>query len=189
MERIIGSLLTLAKSEAGELTLEMKELSLSDLVQELYLQSRLLCESKQIDAQLVLQVDEEIRIRGDELRLRQLFLNLISNAIKYTAENGSLKLILAMEENYAKVDVVDTGIGIPAEHLPHIFDRFYRVDKARNRMDGGTGLGLAIVKWIAEAHGGSITVRSVVGKGSTFSVRLPIQGPVKGVHPRTAFLD
>ena len=189
MERIIESLLTLAKSEAGELTLEMKELSLSDLAQELYLQSRMLCEAKQIEVQLILQVDEEIRIRGDDLRLRQLFLNLISNAVKYSSDGGRLDIVLAMEEGSARVDIVDTGIGIPAEHLPHIFDRFYRVDKARNRMDGGTGLGLAIVKWIAEAHGGSITVRSVVGKGSTFSVRLPIQGPVKGVHPRTAFLD
>lgn len=189
MERIIGSLLTLAKSEAGELTLEMKELSLSDLVQELYLQARLLCEPKSIDAQLVLRVEKEIRIRGDDLRLRQLFLNLISNAIKYTADDGPLEIVLFQDENFARIDIVDSGIGIPAEHLPHIFDRFYRVDKARNRMDGGTGLGLAIVKWIAEAHGGSITVKSVVGKGSTFSVRLPIQGPANGVHPKTTILD
>ncbi len=189
MERIIGSLLTLAKSEAGELTLELKELSLSDLVQELYLQGRILCEPKQIDAQLILQVSEEIRIRGDDLRLRQLFLNLISNAIKYTSEHGRLEIILAVENDFARIDIADTGIGIPPEHLPHIFDRFYRVDKARNRMDGGTGLGLAIVKWIAEAHGGSITVKSSVGKGSTFSVRLPIQGPVNGKHPKTTILE
>ncbi len=189
MERIIESLLTLAKSEVGELTLEMKELSLSDLVQELYLQSRLLCETKNIEVQLLLEVDEEIRIRGDELRLRQMFLNVISNGIKYTPENGHMELTLAMENGFARVDINDSGIGIHAEHLPHIFDRFYRVDKARNRMDGGTGLGLAIVKWIAEAHGGGIAVTSEADKGSSFSVHLPIDGPEEGKHPKTTILE
>jgi len=189
MERIIESLLTLAKSEVGELTLEMKELSLSDLVQELYLQSHILCEAKQIEVQLLLDVDEEIRIRGDELRLRQMFLNLISNAIKYTPEKGQLEIVLAMNDGFARVAINDSGIGIPTEHLSHIFDRFYRVDKARNRMDGGTGLGLAIVKWIAEAHGGSITVTSEVNKGSSFSVRLPLKGPEEGKHPRSTILE
>ena len=189
MERIIESLLTLAKSEVGELTLEMKELSLSDLVQELYLQSSLLCETKNIKVQLLLEVDQEIRIRGDELRLRQMFLNLISNGIKYTPENGHLEITLAMDNGYACVDITDSGIGIPAEHLPHIFDRFYRVDKARNRMDGGTGLGLAIVKWIAEAHGGSIKVTSEINRGSSFSVCMPIDGPEEGKHPKTTILE
>jgi heavy metal sensor kinase len=189
MERIIESLLTLAKSEVGELTLEMKELSLSDLVQELYLQSRLLCETKPLEVELQLEVDEEIRIKGDDLRLRQMFLNLISNAIKYTAENGRLDLVMTKDNDFVCVDIKDSGIGIAAEHLPHIFDRFYRVDKARNRMDGGTGLGLAIVKWIAEAHGGGITVTSEVGKGSSFSVRLPIDGPEESKHPITTILE
>ncbi len=189
MERIIESLLTLAKSEVGELTLEMKELSLSDLVQELYLQSRLLCETKQIEVELLLEVEEEIRIRGDELRLRQMFLNLISNAIKYTPESSRLEIALTMDDGFANVAINDSGIGIPAEHLPHIFDRFYRVDKARNRMDGGTGLGLAIVKWIAEAHGGSIKVTSEVNQGSSFSVRLPIDGPEEGKHPKSTILE
>jgi signal transduction histidine kinase len=136
-----------------------------------------------------LQVEEEVHIRGDELRLRQMFLNLISNAIKYTPEDGALKIAMAQDGGFAVVDIVDSGIGIDAEHLAHIFDRFYRVDKARNRMDGGTGLGLAIVKWIAEAHGGGITVTSEVGKGSTFSVRLPVQGPEEGKHPISTILD
>jgi heavy metal sensor kinase len=189
MERIIESLLTLAKSEIGELTLEIKELSLSDLVQELYLQSNILCKQKECEALLTLEVDEEIRIRGDELRLRQMFLNLISNGIKYMSENGSLEIVLAREDGFARVDINDSGIGIDAEHLPHIFDRFYRVDKARNRMDGGTGLGLSIVKWIAEAHGGGITVTSEVGKGSSFSVRLPFKGPIEGKHPKSTIID
>ncbi|MBW2503618.1 MAG: heavy metal sensor histidine kinase [Deltaproteobacteria bacterium] len=177
MERIIESLLTLAKSEAGELTLEIKSLSLSDLVQELYLQGRILGETKSISVDLDLKVDQEIRIMGDELRLRQLFLNLISNGIKYTQDGGSLTITLAKEQNMAVIKISDTGIGIAEQHLPHIFDRFYRVDKARNRMDGGTGLGLAIVKWIVEAHGGNIQVTSTPNLGSTFTVRLPIEGP------------
>jgi len=189
MERIIESLLTLAKSEVGELTLEMKQLSLSDMVQELYLQSRILCEAKQIKVEIDLKVEQEVRIRGDELRLRQMFLNLISNAIKYTPDGGELKIVLAQKNDFAVIDIADSGIGMHAEHLAHIFDRFYRVDKARNRMDGGTGLGLAIVKWIAEAHGGSISVTSEVGKGSSFSVSLPIQGPEEGKHPKTTILD
>jgi len=189
MERIIESLLTLAKSEVGELTLEMKELSLSDLVQDLYLQSRLLCETKQIEVELLLEVEAEVRIRGDELRLRQMFLNLISNAIKYTPEGGRLEIGLKMVEASAVIVINDSGIGIPEEHLAHIFDRFYRVDKARNRMDGGTGLGLAIVKWIADAHGGSIQVSSTVQKGSSFSIRLPLAGPEEGKHPKSTILE
>jgi len=189
MERIIESLLTLAKSEVGELTLEMKELSLSDLLQDLYLQSCLLCETKQIEVELLLEVEEEIRIRGDELRLRQMFLNLISNAIKYTPEGGRLEIGLKMVEDSAVIVINDSGIGIPEEHLAHIFDRFYRVDKARNRMDGGTGLGLSIVKWIADAHGGSIQVSSEVQKGSSFSIRLPLEGPEEGKHPKSTILE
>ncbi len=189
MERIIESLLTLTKSEVGELTLDIKEISLSDLLQELYLQSCILCETKKIEVQLLLEVDEEIRICGDELRLRQLFLNLISNGIKYTPENGHMEIVLAVDQGFARIDINDSGIGIPAEHLPHVFDRFYRVDKARNRMDGGTGLGLSIVKGIVEAHDGSIRASSAIGKGSSFSVSLPINGPEDSKQPRTIVLD
>jgi heavy metal sensor kinase len=177
MGRIIEDLLTLAKSEAGEMPLEMKEFSLSDLVQQLYLQGRMLGEAKQMDVSLQLDVAEEIRIRGDELRLRQMFLNLITNAIKYTPERGKVVISMAVDEGRAVVTVRDSGIGIPAEHLPHIFSRFYRIDKARNREDGGTGLGLAIVKWIVEVHDGKIRVTSNPDQGSIFTVFLPIEGP------------
>lgn len=177
MERIIESLLVLAKSEAGELILDVKEFSLSDLVQALYLQARTLGEAKRISANLRVEVEEELFIRGDELRLRQMFLNLIANGIKYTPQGGALEIALLREGEMARVDVCDTGIGIPVEAQPFIFDRFYRVDKARNRMDGGSGLGLSIVRSIAEAHGGQISVQSTPGKGSTFSVLLPLGGP------------
>jgi heavy metal sensor kinase len=184
MERIIESLLTLAKSEAGELTLELKELSLSDLAQELYLQGRILGEPKNISVDLRLEVDQEIRIHGDELRLRQMFLNLITNGIKYNREGGRMQIVLAVDGDEARVDIEDSGIGIPDYHLSHIFDRFYRVDKARNRMDGGTGLGLSIVRWIAEVHGGRISVESTPDVGSTFTVYLPVSGPTEDQVPR-----
>ncbi|MHB1399708.1 MAG: HAMP domain-containing sensor histidine kinase [Trichloromonadaceae bacterium] len=184
MGRIIDDLLTLAKSEAGEMPLEMKEFSLSDLVQQLYLQGRLLGEAKQMDVSLQLDVAEEIRIRGDELRLRQMFLNLITNAIKYTPDQGKVVISMAVDEGRAVVTVRDSGIGIPAEHLPHIFSRFYRIDKARNREDGGTGLGLAIVKWIVEVHDGKIRVTSNPDQGSIFTVYLPIEGPQKTLDPK-----
>lgn len=187
MERIIESLLVLANSEAGELVLEVKEFNLSDLVQALYLQARTLGEVKRISVGLRVEVDEEMCLRGDELRLRQMFLNLISNGIKYTPEGGSLELALSREGEMARVEVTDTGIGIPVESQPYIFDRFYRVDKARNRMDGGSGLGLSIVRSIAVAHGGGISVKSAPGRGSTFTVLLPLGGPPPA-PPRHAVL-
>ncbi|MCM2264824.1 MAG: ATP-binding protein [Desulfuromonadales bacterium] len=183
MERIIENLLLLAKSESGELTLEIREFNLSDLVQALYLQGRTLGEAKRISVSLRVGIEEEMPIRGDELRLRQLFLNLIANGIKYTPEGGKLELALLREGAMARVDVTDTGIGIPIEAQPYVFDRFYRVDKARNRMDGGSGLGLSIVKSIAVAHGGQISVHSTPGRGSTFTVLLPIGGPPDESNP------
>jgi heavy metal sensor kinase len=178
MGRIIEDLLLLAKSEAGGLPMECKEFSLSDMLQDLYMQGRTLGESKGIEVLLDMNVAEEIRIRGDELRIRQMLLNLIVNGIKYTpAGEGRLAITLSLEGDNVSVAIVDSGIGIPEEHLPHIFDRFYRIDEARNRENGGTGLGLAIVKWIVEAHEGKILVRSNPGEGSTFTVLLPTRGP------------
>ena len=116
-------------------------------------------------------------MHGDALRLRQVFLNLISNGINYTEPGGRVEIVLATEENMAVIKIADTGIGIQARHLPNLFDRFYRIDMARNRADGGTGLGLAITKGIVDAHGGRIDVESTPGQGSTFIVRLPIAGP------------
>lgn len=177
MERIIEDLLQLAKSDAGGMPMEIIDLSLSDLILEVYMQGRALAEGRELEVELKLEVDKEIRISGDELRLRQMFLNLIVNAIKYTPDPGQVRICLATADDYAIVRVVDTGVGMPEEKLPHIFDRFYRVDQARNREVGGAGLGLSIVKWIVAAHGGSINVESQLGEGSSFTVSLPIAGP------------
>jgi signal transduction histidine kinase len=110
----------------------------------------------------------------NERRLKQLLANLVDNAIKYTSEQGTITLSLFKDGEWARLEVADSGIGIAPEHLPHLFDRFYRVDAARSRASGGTGLGLAIVNEVAEQHGGKVSVASELGKGSTFSVRLKL---------------
>jgi signal transduction histidine kinase len=118
---------------------------------------------------------EPVTMAVDRHRIREMLLNLVTNAIKYTPAGGTVALGLAQEDGAVVFTVADTGIGIAAGDLPHIFDRFWRADPARSRTGErpGTGLGLAITKWIAEAHGGSITVQSRPGRGSVFTVRLP----------------
>jgi len=181
MGLIIEDLLSLAKSEAGELYLKITEFSLSDLLQDLYLIGSNIAEAKAIVVRLNLNVTEEIRIRADQLQIHRMLLNLVTNAIKYTPSGGCVELFLRVEHDTAYVTITDTGYGIAAQHLPHIFERFYRIDEARNREAGGAGLGLAIVKSIAVVHGGNISVDSQPGTGSTFTVRLPLSGP----PPRT----
>jgi len=121
---------------------------------------------------VVIDQQEDLSIMGHVYRLGQLLENLIDNAIKYTPEGGTITLSLFRDGDWARMEVADTGAGIAPEHLPHIFDRFYRVGKARTRARGGSGLGLAIVRGIAEQHGGKVTVTSDSGKGSTFTVWL-----------------
>lgn len=119
----------------------------------------------------------DLQTIGDETRLRQLFANLIENAIKYTPAGGEVVIQVAPRGEQAAVMVRDTGVGIAAEHLPHLFERFYRVDSARTRTSGGVGLGLAIAQAIAQAHQGQLQVQSVVNEGTTFTVILPLQPP------------
>ena len=114
-------------------------------------------------------------VSGDAERLRRLLSNLVDNAIRYTREGDTITISLDTANGQAYLEVADTGIGIEPEHLPHILERFYRVDRARSRQSGGSGLGLAIVKEIAEQHGGEVTVASQPGKGSRFTVRLPLR--------------
>jgi two-component system phosphate regulon sensor histidine kinase PhoR len=110
-----------------------------------------------------------MQVFGDRDRLRQVLVNLVDNAIKYTERGGSVRVLAHADDAWCTVSVEDTGVGIEAEHLPRLFERFYRVTKDRSRDVGGTGLGLAIVKHIVEAHGGAIAVQSTVGEGSVFS--------------------
>src|SRR6185369_2590102 len=130
---------------------------------------------KDRDLQIHLIAIEPVRMMGNSDRLKQLLLNLVGNAIKFTPDGGKISLGLRREGSMARLTVTDTGVGIPPDALARIFDRFYQADPARSRpSEGGAGLGLAIAKWIAEAHGGTIEVQSEVGKGTTFSVLLRV---------------
>lgn len=170
MSRLVGDLLLLAKADAGRLSLEKSKVDLDTLVLEVYNQAHLLGDDVTIELGNI----DQAQILGDADRLKQLLLNLVSNAIKYTPAQGRVTVSMSRDDNWVYVYVSDTGIGIPADDLPHIFDRFYRVDKARSRAQGGTGLGLSIARWIADAHGGQIMVDSTLGEGSTFTIRLPL---------------
>ena len=172
MSRVIDQLLTLARADSGTEHLAFHEISLSGLLAGLGADLELLCREKGLE--LRLELADSLFVSGDESRLRELFLNLVDNAIRYTPSGGTVSFSLRREGEMAVVGVADTGIGIPEEDMPFIFERFYRVDKARSRPEGGAGLGLAICKHIAEAHGGTIEVESKVGEGSTFLVRLPL---------------
>ena len=116
---------------------------------------------------------EPVQINGDAVRLRQVIWNILHNAIKYTQPGGQIKIFLEDKADSAFLTIQDTGIGIPEEHLPNIFNRFFRVDKSRSRKEGGSGLGLSICKHIVEAHKGRIDVESQLGKGTKFKIRLP----------------
>jgi signal transduction histidine kinase len=116
----------------------------------------------------------EVEIKGDPKSLHRVFFNILTNAIRYTKPDGTIKVRLKKRESLAIVSISDTGIGISKESLPHIFKRFYRVDKVRSREDGGSGLGLSICKQIIDIHKGTIEVESISGEGSTFTILLPI---------------
>src|SRR5262249_40928966 len=135
-------------------------------------QMRLLAEDKQITLKCI--AENAARVDGDCGRLKQVIVNLVDNAIKYTGEGGKVEIRVAAKNGSARLEVSDSGIGIPTESLSHVFERFYRVDKARSRQLGGAGLGLSIVKSICKAHGGTIQVASNDGKGTRFTVDLPL---------------
>ena len=143
-----------------------------EIIEELYEDGTLLAMQKKIE--VTLDHNEKISMSGDKLRLRQLFLNLLENAIKYTPECGKVSISLKKENAFAIIKISDSGIGIPQKELPKIFNRFYRVDKARSRELGGSGLGLSIAKWVTELHSGTISVYSVIHQGTTFTVKLPL---------------
>ncbi len=170
MTRLIGDLLLLARADSGGLPLERKPVELDNVLFDVYRQiSRL--ENK---VTVVVGEMDQACVLGDQDRLKQLLLILVDNAIKYTPESGKVTLSMTKVDGWAEVQISDTGVGIPSEDLPYIFDRFYRVDKARTRSQGGAGLGLAIAKWVVQMHEGQIRVRSTMGEGTTFVVRLPL---------------
>ena len=171
MSRIVESLLTIARLDSGADAIHPQPTDVSDLCRWTVEQMRLLAEEKGID----LRIDTSpTQVMIDTSRMKQVLVNLIDNAIKYTPEGGSILITSMPHENVALLEIADTGIGIGPEALPHVFDRFFRADKGRARASGGTGLGLSIVKAICTAHGGSISVRSLEGEGTTIRVELPL---------------
>jgi two-component system OmpR family sensor kinase len=169
---IIDSLLTLAKADANQTDIDVEPVNLKDLIAELYEDSEVIASKKNITVKLAHNV--EAVVLGDPVRLRQLFLNLLDNAVKYTPTGGHVTLSAERTDAQAIVRVKDSGIGIPLEDQQKIFDRFYRVDKGRSRDMGGSGLGLSIAHWIVGLHHGTIAVESEPGRGSTFTVTLPL---------------
>src|SRR6516225_3619579 len=172
---LIENLMTLARADTGSETLNFNRTDIGDIAREVSTQAQTLSDAKQLHWSVAIP-DAAIWVRGDANALRRLLLILVDNAVKYTPPAGSISLALQRNGSHAEIRVRDNGIGISADDLPHIFDRFYRADKARSRELGGTGLGLSIGRWIANAHGGDIQVETSTPNGTTFVVRLPIAG-------------
>jgi heavy metal sensor kinase len=174
MSRLVSDLLMLARADAG-LQLHCEALDLAQLTRDVGEQLQPMAEANGLHFEVC--APAAVPIVADEDRLLQVFFNLVENALKYTPPGGCVTLACSEEAANALLTVSDTGPGIPPHALPHIFDRFYRVDESRQRVRGGEGLGLAIVHTLVEAHGGSIVVQSELGKGTTFRVQLPQKGP------------
>jgi signal transduction histidine kinase len=188
MSQIVEDLLLLSRADTGQIELSKGDINLTEMLSEVVAQMDMFARSKRLDLSAS-NNHHDIHIFGDALRIREMLINLIENGIKYTEEGGSVCISLQKEyppavkypsdrlekekESFIKIIVSDTGIGISKEDQEKIFDRFFRVDKARSREQGGSGLGLSICKWIVEAHQGEIQVESELGKGSSFTVKLP----------------
>jgi len=171
MSHIVENLLAISRLDAGEVKMDKTPLDLGDLAASTAEQMRLLAEEKSIFFRT--NVANGICVEGDRSRLQQVIVNLVANAIKYTQEGGEVEVSVRRDGDTAVLEVADNGAGISAHALPHVFERFYRADKARSRNSGGAGLGLAIVKAICTAHGTEIKVSSEEGHGSRFTVALP----------------
>ena len=175
LQHIIGDLQDLATADAGMLRLHREPVRLADLLSHVCAAHRVRAESAGIA--LSTAVPDELELFADPVRLRQAVENLVTNALRHTPDGGSVRLGVGRTGDVVVIEVTDTGTGIGAEDLPHVFDRFWRAEKSRSRQAGGSGLGLAIVRKLAEAHGGTVTVASSPGQGSTFALRLPASPP------------
>jgi len=170
LTRLVGGLLLLAQAESGKLALNIQPVELDLLLTEVFTETRVLAGSK---VKVHLNEIDQVLTQGDRDRLKQVLLNLVANAIQYSPQGGEVFLSLKKIGKQARVIIRDTGAGIPAADLPHIFDRFYRAEKARTRSaSSGFGLGLSITKWIVEHHNGRIEVASKEGEGTTFIIWL-----------------
>ncbi len=170
--RLIEDLLLLARADAGLPALPLDRVELTPLVRDVCEQGQILAEERQLEISAEAP-EQPVYVEANDPALRRLLLLLVDNAVKYTPAGGRITVSVGMDPSGATVTVSDTGIGIPDAALPHVFERFYRVDESRSREAGGAGLGLAIAQWIAERHHASLEAESVVGQGSAFRVRFP----------------
>ena len=173
LSSVVGDLLTLVHIDSHKLRLRREMMLLADTVRESV--SRLTPLAKKRGQTIKTEIADNCEMFADPGKLAQVCYNIIENAIKYTPDGGAITVTLRRMGRDAVLEISDTGVGIPEEDLPHVFDRFYRVDKARSRDTGGTGLGLSIVQQIVRLHAGSVTVSSQPGKGTTFTVQLPVK--------------
>jgi signal transduction histidine kinase len=176
MTKIVQDLLTLSRFDAGSIEFDFESFSFEQSVRDVY--SAVALEAQNHNHSFTLEISPDIPdIRGDRARVEQVLMNMVSNAIKYTRDGGRIKVSAGVEGDNVWASVRDNGIGIPKEDIDRVFDRFYRVDKARSRESGGTGLGLSIAQEIVARHNGTIGIESRVGKGTVITVTLPIGGP------------
>lgn len=171
IERLVADMATLARMDEGQLTLQLDTVDIASLVDEVVRQGRVLAGDRHLEIEG--RTDGPLLVQGDRARLRELLLALIDNAVRYTPDGGRIEVGAQRLPGHVEVCVSDTGEGIQPQHLPRLFERFYRADSSRSRARGGTGLGLSIARGIAEAHGGSLAVSSQHGHGTTFTLALP----------------
>lgn len=178
LSHIVNDLLVLARLDTDVAQIGREPVQLDDLIERVVARLRPLATERSI--RLRYTINAPATMIGDQTRLKQVFINLLDNAIAYTPDGGSIHVSMVTDGMQAEVTVADTGIGIPPEDVPHVFERFYRSEEARTRNHEGTGLGLAIAQKVVQAHQGRIEVSSTPGKGTTFQVFLPLQGPLTG---------
>jgi two-component system phosphate regulon sensor histidine kinase PhoR len=170
LNNLLNDLIDISMIESGEMRMSFRYFKINDFINQIVKENNKVAEDKSLELKYI-PASKDLEVFGDKEKLKQVMINLIHNAIKYT-EKGSVEVLVEEYERNVKVIVKDTGIGIPENYYDRIFERFFRVDKARSRSQGGTGLGLAIVKHIVEAHNSKIEVSSQIDKGSKFSFLL-----------------
>lgn len=171
LSNVVETLLDLSRAETGQIKINLIRADISKIVQDIAEDAEVLAEEKKINVES--NIEKNVMVNHDPPRIHQAVLNLVDNAVKYTPNNGTVKIELKKTPDFIEIIVSDTGTGIPAEQIPYIFNRFYRVDKARSSNVYGAGLGLSIVHWIVEAHNGTIDVKSEYSKGSAFTLKIP----------------
>ncbi|HEY9059793.1 MAG TPA: ATP-binding protein [Pseudobacteroides sp.] len=173
MTKLVNDLLFIARSDAGESQVEKAYFPLDIICKETIISFKLLCDGNNVN--IIDDIEHDVNFYGNETRIKQLITILLDNAVKYTPSGGQIKVSLKQIDTNVEINVSDTGLGIPKEHLNKIFERFYRVDSSRSSTSGGTGLGLSIAKIIVNEHHGHISVNSVSGQGSCFHITLPLK--------------